>query len=69
VVNRFQEESPAYLRGVFGAIMANPHKKQLTILRDSFGVRPLFRIITDEAHMYVSDIRIIGLLKEIDYEL
>jgi len=58
-VNKFQETSPTYLRGVFGSIMVNPHKKELTILRGAFGVRPLFRLITDEAHIYSSDMRVI----------
>lgn len=69
VVNIFKETSPTYLRGVFGTVMVNPHKKELTILRGAFGVRPLFRLITDEAHIYSSDMRVIMGLQGIKYEL
>ena len=56
-------EVPNSIRGVFGAIAWNRKTYQLIIMRDPFGVRPLFTVrYGDEFEIYTSDLRVVRLL-------
>lgn len=55
---------PNRVRGVFATIAWNRKTHQLVIMRDPFGVRPLFTVrYGDEFELYTSDLRVVMLLR------
>lgn len=48
------EEVAKNLDGVFGLCLLDVEKRQVLIARDPFGVRPLFKLTTDDGALAVS---------------
>lgn len=61
---------PRALRGVFASLVYNHKNHTLVIMRDAFGVRPLFEIRTDDFELWSSDLSVVQYLtKHVNVEV
>ena len=55
---------PRALRGVFASLVYNHKNNTLIIMRDAFGVRPLFEIRTDDFELWSSDLAVVQYMSD-----